>query len=128
LPFHRAAKAVRFIDERGSQQEPTEPNATKFERFVFDLLPWARNAIVVEGDPAEVFAPVKNADAKGVDDTPTTARTAMVSLHTRWLRDAGALVKDRVPVEISPLWALDAAAVQARVKTPLDIGEPTYFH
>ena len=73
LPFHLARKKVRFLDERGIEQAPDQPNAMKFERFIFDLLPWAKNAIVVEGRTEEVFAPVKNAEGAATD-TPTATR------------------------------------------------------
>lgn len=126
LPFHRAHKKVAFVDAEGIQQEPTEPNAVKFEKFIFDLLPWARNAVVVEGDPAEVFAPVKNAEGAATD-TPSATRQAMVRLHTKWLRHAGAVVDESVPVEISPLWALDEQQVAQRVELPMTIDKPTFF-
>ena len=79
LPFHLANKKVAYIDGDGNTQVPEQPNAIKFERFIFDLLPWAHNAIVVEGDPAEVFAPVKNAEGAEFD-TPTDTRQAMIQL------------------------------------------------
>lgn len=126
LPFHLASKKVAHINADGSVHTPEQPNAIKFERFIFDLLPWAQNAIVVEGDPAEVFAPVKNAE--GADfDTPTDTRRAMVQLHSGWLRQAGATVTDKVAVEISPLWALDQHRVAEQVKLPLTIDRPTFF-
>ena len=62
LVFHRANKAVPHLNEAMELVKPDKPNAIKFERFVFDLLPLADRSIVVEGDAAEVFAPVKNAD------------------------------------------------------------------
>lgn len=127
LPFHQALKKVAYVDENGNKQTPEQPNAIKFERFIFDLLPWARNAIVVEGEPSEVFAPVKNADG-GKADTPTTARRAMVQLHAKWSRWAGAAVADAVPVEISPLWALDEQQVRQRLELPVTIEQPTFFH
>ena len=39
LPFHIARKKVPYIDASGDRVEPKEPNALKFERFIFDLLP-----------------------------------------------------------------------------------------
>ena len=48
-------------DDAGEPVAPSEPNALKFERFIFDLLPQAENPIVVEYAEAEVFAPLKNA-------------------------------------------------------------------
>ena len=39
LPFHIARKKVVHIDASGNRVTPSEPNAIKFERFIFDLLP-----------------------------------------------------------------------------------------
>jgi len=47
--------------------------------------------------------------------------------HRRWLAAAGVRVADGVPVEISPLWALDAASVAARADRPKSIDKPTYL-
>jgi UDP-N-acetylglucosamine/UDP-N-acetylgalactosamine diphosphorylase len=126
LPFHRAQKKVPFVDAQGVAQTPDQPNALKFERFIFDLLPWARNTIVVEGNTAEVFAPVKNAEGAPTD-TPAATKNALTRLHTQWLRQAGAHVKHGTLVEISPLWALDAEQVAQRVKLPCTIDQPTFL-
>ncbi len=64
LPFHVARKKVACLDPSGRLIEPARPNAIKFERFIFDLMPHARNAIVVEVDPAKAFAPLKNDSAR----------------------------------------------------------------
>jgi UDP-N-acetylglucosamine/UDP-N-acetylgalactosamine diphosphorylase len=82
--------------------------------------------LVVEGDAAEVFAPVKNADGAAVD-TPTTARQALLALHRRWLREAGVEVPQEVAVEIHPGWAWDAQEVAERVEPPLQIVADTYL-
>jgi UDP-N-acetylglucosamine/UDP-N-acetylgalactosamine diphosphorylase len=125
LPFHRARKAVPYVDADGSEVKPTSPNAIKFERFIFDLLPLAENAIVVEVDASDAFAPVKNADGEPTD-SPTTAKAAMVARDAKLLQDAGAKIAEGVQVEVSPLWALDAA--EAAAKCPTDeITEATYF-
>ncbi len=118
LPFHRAHKKVAFVDSAGVLHEPTSPNAIKFERFVFDLLPLAKNAFVVEGDPAEIFAPVKNADGAEVD-TPAHSKQAICGLHRRWLEAAGATLADGVCVEIHPDWALDERDVREKLVPPL---------
>lgn len=114
LPFHRASKKVPYVDARGKRVEPEEPNAIKFERFIFDLLPSAAHAFVVEGIPAEVFAPVKNADGAPTD-TPAAASQAIVDLHRGWLEAAGVQVADAVRVEINPQVAMDAVEVAAAV-------------
>ena len=58
LPFHLAFKAVPHIDSNGNLVQPTTANAIKFERFIFDALPLARQVAIIE--TAEEFAPVKN--------------------------------------------------------------------
>lgn len=114
LPFHHAHKSVPFVDPAGQLSKPQQPNAIKFERFVFDLLPLAKNAIVVEGDAAEVFAPVKNADGAPVD-TPAMSKAGLLSLHRGWLTAAGAEVPESVAVEIHPRWALESNDVTKKM-------------
>ncbi len=127
LPFHRARKKVPYVDlATGDVVQPGEPNAIKFERFIFDLMPAARNALVVEVDAARQFAPLKNAPGQG-QDTPESVRAQMVALYTEWLAQAGVTVQSGVAVEISPLWALDAEEVGRRIAGPCRITEPTYF-
>jgi len=126
LPFHRAMKSVPFLDHSGDIVKPTAPNAIKFERFVFDLLPLAERSIVVEGNPAEVFAPVKNAEGSATD-TPTTTRNALVQQHRRWLEQAGISVEENAKVEINPNWALDAEEVRQKIQPPFHIRVDTYF-
>ncbi len=115
LPFHRAQKSVPYLNSSGAIEKPLQPNAVKFERFVFDLLPLAERSIVVEGDASEIFAPVKNAEGAMVD-TAQHAQEAIVQLHRRWLRGAGVHVADDVRVEIHPAWALDAEEVKRKVQ------------
>ena len=61
------------------------------------------------------FNPVKNASG---DDSPETARAALASLFHGWLRAAGAQIDDATPVEISPLFALDAEEVRSQSSKP----------
>jgi UDP-N-acetylglucosamine/UDP-N-acetylgalactosamine diphosphorylase len=126
LPFHRASKAVSFVDTSGSTIKPASPNAIKFERFVFDLLPRAARALVVEGDAAEVFAPVKNAEGAATD-TPSFSRLAISNRFKRWLAAAGVESDDACFVEINPLWALDAEDVKTKIQSPSKIQSNTYF-
>ncbi|NND97444.1 MAG: UDPGP type 1 family protein, partial [Pirellulaceae bacterium] len=126
LPFHRASKKVPYLNEDGNFVDPSEPNATKFERFIFDLLPAAANAIVVEAMPREAFAPVKNAD--GADnDTPSLARQAIADLHQSWLQQAGATVKPGVLVEINPRFSLFPKQLPDKIPANLEISDNRYF-
>lgn len=126
LPFHIARKKVPYLDPTGRRVDPTEPNAIKFERFIFDLMPVARNAIVVEVDPAEAFAPLKNATGAGAD-AAEHVREAIAARDRQWLCQAGVLVDDNVTVEISPLFALDVEELRTKIRPGTRFSEPTYF-
>jgi UDP-N-acetylglucosamine/UDP-N-acetylgalactosamine diphosphorylase len=124
LPFHRAKKKVNYVDDDEILVEPETENAIKFERFIFDLLPAAKNALVVEAAKEEAFAPVKNAAGA---DSPATARQGMVRRAAELLRGAGALVDD-VVVEVNPLWALDSEEASRKIQPGLHVTQPIYFH
>lgn len=126
LPFHRALKKVACLDGQGRRIQPAEPNAIKFERFIFDLLPHAREAIVVEVDPALGFAAVKNAPPAPAE-TPEWVQAAISRLHRHWLRQAGAEVSDNLPVEISPFVALDSADLMGRIRSGESFTEPLWW-
>lgn len=126
LPLHVARKKVSYVDDAGVKIEPTEPNAIKFERFIFDLLPQAQNALVVEVERAVAFAPVKNAPG-AASDTPASAQAAMVALHRHWLQAAGAEVASAIKVEIHPAMALDAEALRQRIAPGTRFHTDTYL-
>ena len=114
LPYHRAHKPVPHIDRSGQRVEPgpTAKNAFKFEQFIFDSLPLAATALVVEADRSTEFNPVKNREGA---DSPETSRQAINRLNREWLRVAGAEVADESRVEISPLVALAPEDLKGRV-------------
>ncbi len=126
LPYHHAKKKVPFIDGDGKRIEPTGPNAIKFERFIFDLLPLASNALVVEVSEAESFAPLKNAP-DAAKDTEATVQSAMVALHRHWLHSAGAKVASGVKVEIHPGFAATLDQLRERIEPGRVIDENRYF-
>jgi len=102
LPFHFAQKKVPYFDESGSTVNPTEPNAVKFERFIFDLMPLAQRALVVEAERESVYAPLKNAEGT---ESAQWVREQISRLNGEWLAQAGVNVEPGTPVEISPLYA-----------------------
>ena len=115
LPFHFAKKKVPFVNDKGELIEPNEPNGVKFERFVFDLLPAARNSIVVEVDRESFFAPLKN-PAGTPTDSPEYVQAAMRRLHHGWLESAGAEIAEGVTIEISPSFAIRKEQVAGKVE------------
>jgi UDP-N-acetylglucosamine/UDP-N-acetylgalactosamine diphosphorylase len=123
LPFHRAYKKISTLDDQG---KPQQVDGVKFERFIFDLLPLASNALAIEGKGEDAFAPVKNAEgAEG--DTPTHARQAILAQHRRWLESAGAVIAPQVDVEIHPRLGFDERTVAERMPKGLDVRKTTYF-
>ena len=117
LPFHRADKKIPTVDATGRAVKPDQANGVKFEMFVFDALPFARNSIVIETARADDFSPVKNAE--GVD-SPKTAREDQLRQFARWLKSAGAVVRvdqTGLPdcgIEVSPLFGYDADSFSER--------------
>jgi UDP-N-acetylglucosamine/UDP-N-acetylgalactosamine diphosphorylase len=126
LPFNCAKKKVACLDAEGRQVEPEEPNALRFERFIFDLLPRAERALVVEADPFYAFAPVKNSDDEPTDN-PRLAKAAILSLHRALLRQAGIDVETGVPIEINPLWASTVEEIRDKLSPGTHFNQPTYF-
>lgn len=108
LPFHWARKKVAWWSRDTGSVEPAEPNAIKFERFIFDLMPSASRTLAVEIDAADYFAPVKNASGSATD-SPETCKGAILQQSRRWLGHAQVAVPAGLNVEIGPAFAVDPA-------------------
>jgi UDP-N-acetylglucosamine/UDP-N-acetylgalactosamine diphosphorylase len=135
LPWNVARKKVPFVDERGRTVECDQPNGVKFETFVFDAMPAAERVFVMECDRADEFAPVKNASG---EDSVDTCRAAMVEKAARMLEAAGVRVprhlshspgagapgRSKFPVEISPLFALDAEELRRKLPSGFAVTGP----
>ena len=100
LPYHRAEKKVSYIDENGNLMSPDQPNAVKFETFVFDALPLAKNPLILEADRLEEFSPVKN--MKGVDSLESS-QSDQTKRAKRWLLHANITVPESSTIELCPL-------------------------
>jgi len=118
MPYHIARKAVRHLVGR-ELVASAEPNSLRFESFIFDLLPHARNPIVLEADRAREFAPLKNAEG---ENSPASTRRALVRVWAEWLEGAGVEIpRDDAgeplhPIEISPLVADSAEELSAALE------------
>jgi UDP-N-acetylglucosamine/UDP-N-acetylgalactosamine diphosphorylase len=126
LPFHRADKKIPTLDAAGRPVKPEKPNGVKFELFVFDALPFARQPVIIETLRADDFSPVKNATGL---DSPATCRDDQLRQFARWLRRGGAELaldgtgRPALTLEVSPLFGYDedsfADAWRARVPRPV---------
>ena len=70
LPYHVANKKTNYMNENGEFIEVTEPNAYKFEAFIFDAFNYFDEISILRGKREEDFAPVKNKEG---NDSPETA-------------------------------------------------------
>ena len=104
LPLHLAHKKVPFFDETSQFIQPTRPNAFKFERFIFDLMPLADKVTVVEIDAKEGFAPLKNPSGTP-KDSPESVHESLNAYAIRHLKRVGIDVAPGINVE------LDAASI-----------------
>ncbi len=131
LPYHKAIKAVPYLDEQGKLVKPAKPNAVKLERFIFDALPLANQSIILETDRTEEFAPIKNAAG---DDSADSSKQLQSERAAKWLEKHGVKIPRRedgsvnATIEISPLTAAEPSDL-AKIKLPLEIkaGETIYL-
>lgn len=71
LEYHVAHKKCDYMNENGEMVKATEPNAYKFETFLFDAFERLDEIGILRYYREECFAPIKNAEGK---DSPETAR------------------------------------------------------
>ena len=72
LPYHSAFKKATYLNENGEIIKPQEPNAYKFESFIFDAFNKLDDMLIFRVNREEEFAPVKNKE--GVDSVETAIK------------------------------------------------------
>ena len=80
LPYHKAFKKAKYMDENGEIIKPEKPNAFKYEAFIFDAFESLDNMSILRVKREDEFAPLKNADG---EDSPDTARKLYVDFMER---------------------------------------------
>ena len=124
LPLHLAHKKVPYCGDDGALVTPAKPNAYKFEKFIFDVIPNTERAFSLEFSRDDEFSPVKNSEG---EDSPASVMRDMVLQFSRWLEGAGVQVPKgadgapRYRIEIDPLYALTAEDVRGKVSRDLKI-------
>lgn len=130
LPIHVAHKKVPFCDDSGTQVKPATPNAFKFERFIFDVLPDATTVLNVAFKREDEFSPVKNATGP---DSPETTRRDLVRKYARMLEAAGVTIPrtetgdPRWKLEIDPAYAIDAGELKSKIAPGFAITRDTFL-
>ncbi|MDF2577054.1 MAG: glmu3 [Chlamydiales bacterium] len=69
MPWHLAKKAARYLNAQGITDMSQQPIAWKFEKFIFDLLPFTSKVNILLYPRESCFAPLKN--ARGSDSLET---------------------------------------------------------
>jgi len=123
LPLHLAFKAVPCLDANGDHVVPASPNAIKFERFIFDLMPLAKRVCVVEIEASEGFAPLKN-PVGSASDAAEHVHAAMVAHARRLLAKAGVRVADGVDVELAANRIIDETDIASLLSAGTVIDRP----
>lgn len=71
--LHKAFKAVKFLDKEGKTIKAEQPMAWKFEKFIFDILPFASKVDALVYPRTSCFAPLKNFSGKDSFETVADA-------------------------------------------------------
>ncbi len=71
LPYHSAHKKIEYLNKEGQVVKPQEPNAYKYESFIFDAFEQLDDMTILRVKREDEFAPIKNAEGK---DSPQTAK------------------------------------------------------
>ena len=109
MPLHLAFKKIPTMVD-GKLVKPAEPNGYKFEKFIFDILPNAKRAAFLAFEQKNEFSPVKNAEGS---DSQATCQADMQAKWTGWFAEAGVKIPKGFPVEIDPVYALDATDLKS---------------
>ena len=99
MPLHLAHKKIAYLDANGEVVKPSAPNAYKFEKFIFDILPDAKKVAFLAFDQKEEFSPVKNAEGA---DSPATCKADMQAKWRRQLAERGILINGGAVLEVDP--------------------------
>lgn len=99
LPFHKAWKAVKYLDLNGESQKSKTPNAWKFEKFIFDVLPFALDVKALLYPRSECFAPLKNAEG---EDSLTFVQAALQRRDRQMFETVSGNTASLTPFELDP--------------------------
>ncbi len=116
--LHVAHKQVPYVDATGKSVRPDKPNACKFEKFIFDVIPAAQKVLHVEFDRAQEFSPVKNGEG---EDSPATTQRDMIRKFAAWFESCGVNVprlasgEPQYRLEIDPCYAMSGAELKERL-------------
>ncbi len=129
FPVHFVQRKTSYLDRKGNRVQPRTANGFQFQSYIFDALPLARSSLILETSRDGEFSPVKSLTGAA---SAATARRHLSRMYARWLGKAGADIHlgsepDPGAVEISPLYALDAEELKAKMPRPFAVRDGTYL-
>ena len=80
LPYHKAFKKAKYMNENGEIIKPEKPNAFKYESFIFDAFEIMDKMSILRVKREDEFAPLKNAEG---NDSPDTTRQLYINYQER---------------------------------------------
>lgn len=98
MPLHPAYKAVKYLDAQGISRQADKPMAWKFEKFIFDVLPFTQNVKVMDYPREVCFAPLKNFSGP---ESPETVRAALQKLDRQTIARITNIEPPMIPFELS---------------------------
>lgn len=98
MPLHKAWKAVKYLAADGTTKQADQPNAWKFEAFIFDLLEETNKVSALLYPRNLCFAPLKN----GVGaDSLATVQTALQQRDAEIFKEVTGVTPPAPPFELS---------------------------
>lgn len=114
MPFHKALKSANFLANEGKTKMSEKPFAWKFEKYIFDILPYAKKIGALLYRREECFAPLKNEIGA---DSPTEVQKSLL-IHDRKCFEniSGTSVNASEPFELDPQFYYPTEELQAAWK------------
>lgn len=98
MPYHLAFKAASYLDSHGITVKSGKPIAWKYEKFIFDLLPFAPKVGCLLYPRQECFAPLKNKEGK---DSQETVQKLLLDNDRRLWRSIAGTAPPETVIELS---------------------------
>jgi len=94
LPYHIALKASDYVNAEGLVTRSENAIAHKYERFIFDMLPFSENVGALLYSREDCFAPLKNRTG---DHSPETVKKALVEVDKKqWRQITGTMPPEEI--------------------------------
>ncbi len=98
LPLHKAFKSASYLSKEGKLVVSKEPNAWKFEKYIFDALFYSNRTEILVYPRNQCFAPLKSFEGS---NSPETVKEALLQSYRDVFSEITGIPANSVPFEIS---------------------------